>query len=123
MATTQIKDLVDGQPSGVGGLQDGEITIDSLLVVEDPSSGKTRKISVRDFLGFLGFNVGTETQIATNQNGGEPKMGFITDGRKFNHVEGSGTFSEGSGAGTGTVAFYQSSTDPESISDGANVQT
>jgi len=121
MATKQVIDLNNGASSEIGG--DGSIGLDSVLLFQNPD-GTTRKITLRDLLGYLGFSVGTENEIdAVIGTQGPPMMAFISNGRKTNHVEGSGTFSEGSGDGTGVLAMYEGNSDAESIADGNNIVT
>jgi hypothetical protein len=121
MATKEIRNLDNGALTGLGG--NNAVTIDSMMVLQN-SDGSTFRLSLRDFLGFLGFNVGTEGQINTAvASRDDPMMAFITDGRKSNHVEGSGTLTETSGNGTGLLATYVSSTDVEGVDDGSDVVT
>lgn len=119
MAVIQTKDLPNGAPTALGG--DGTISLDSLLTIETPA-GISRKISVRDFLGFLGINVGTEAQIdAVIGTQSPPMTAFVTDGRKTNHVQGAGTFAETGGNGTGVLAMFEANSDAESLADGLDV--
>jgi len=120
MAVKKISDLDNGAPSDLGG--DDTIDIDSVICIEASDGSATRKISIRDFLGFLGFNVGTESEInAVITARADPMMAFITNGRKSNHVQGSGTMSESSSNGTGLLATYVSPSDVEGVDDGSDV--
>jgi hypothetical protein len=122
MATRLVSQFPDGAPSALGG--DGTLDLDSVLLFESADGLATRRISVRNLLGFLGFNVGTEAEInAVVTSREDPMMAFVTNGRKSNHVQGSGTFAEGVGVGTGLLATYVSSTDVEGVDDGSDVVT
>jgi len=121
MATKEVKDLIDGAPTALGG--DGSLNIESQLMFQNPD-GTTRKVSVKHLLGFLGINVGTESEItAVIASRSEPMTGFVTNALKSNHVEGSGTFAETAGTGTGLLAQWQSSSDAEGVDDGSDVTT
>jgi len=123
MATVQPNALVNGAPTALGG--DGTFSLDSFLLFQN-GNGATRKITVRDALGFLGISVGTEAEVQTGVGTprSDPMIAFITNGRKTNHVQGAGTFAEGTAAGTGVLAQLQASnTDWESLANGEDVNT
>lgn len=103
MATGQITNF----PNGVG---DG-LSIDSKILLDSADGSKTRSVSIRELLEYLGIPVDALASLSAT---GDNRLAFGTDVRKIG---------EGAAAGTGSLLMGVDQTGWDRVSDDSAATT